>query len=165
MPLFPPYSQELIERQIEVRQKIRCGNAITARLAIDLERLLVGPTCWATACALADQVVEQGPHEVALALYQAAGRYLQATLGPMTQRVCSVRYVGATNRTCSRIKATHLTTKVSVSIPFDTEISDRDNAEAVATKLFGRAPEFCASLDGGGWICGVNPMTDVTKGV
>jgi hypothetical protein len=75
-------------------------------------------------------------------------------------RMCKTVYYGPTDSRDSRVRATHLTTKKSVTVPWDHALDAHENHEAAATALLGRAPVFYTSVDGGGYIFGVDPRND-----
>jgi hypothetical protein len=75
---------------------------------------------------------------------------------PRTVRMCTVKYSGTTDSHGSRYRARHCTTKRRVVVSYDPGLSEFENACAAAEKLFGRRPEFSTSVDGGGYIMGVD---------
>jgi hypothetical protein len=78
-------------------------------------------------------------------------------------RICSTKYLGPTDTHGGRVKATHLTTRKSVTVPWDRALDIHDNHARAAERIFGRAPEFCTSVDGGGMLFGVDPANDAER--
>jgi predicted RNA binding protein YcfA (HicA-like mRNA interferase family) len=80
-----------------------------------------------------------------------------------TIRMCQTRYFGPTNTKGSRVQATHITTRRRVTVPWDHALDRLDNHIAAATKLFGATPDVCARVDGGGYIFGADPSSEVSS--
>ena len=81
-----------------------------------------------------------------------------------TLRMCATKYLGPTDHRGGRVKATHLTTRKSTTVPWDHALGAHDNHALAAAVLFGRPPEVCTSVDGGGYIFGVDPSLDTVEG-
>lgn len=72
-------------------------------------------------------------------------------------RMCSTRYAGPTDMRGSRVIATHVTTRERVTVPWDHALDPGANHAVAAARVLGREPEFMASIDGGGYLFGVDP--------
>lgn len=79
---------------------------------------------------------------------------------PRNVRMCKTVYYGPTESRGSRVRATHLTTKRVVTVPWDHALDGFDNHVVAATKLLGREPETYTSVAGGGHIFTVDPRND-----
>jgi hypothetical protein len=77
-----------------------------------------------------------------------------------TVRMCATKYLGPTDTRGSRVKATHITTRKSVTVPWDHALDSFDNHATAAGLLFGRRPELSSSIDGGGYMFVVDPAND-----
>ncbi len=75
-------------------------------------------------------------------------------------RICTTKYLGPTDTRGSRVKATHATTRKSVTVAWDYALDGIDNHARAARALFGREPEFRSALDDGGFMFGVDPAND-----
>jgi hypothetical protein len=75
-------------------------------------------------------------------------------------RMCKTRYAGPTNSRGGRVIATHLTTGKRVTKPWDHALDVLDNHAYAAAHVLGRMPEVCTSIDGGGYVFGVDPAND-----
>jgi hypothetical protein len=75
-------------------------------------------------------------------------------------RACETKYFGPTDYRGSRVQATHLTTRKRVTLPWDHALDAFENHAAAAAALFGRSPEMCAGIDGGGYMFAVDTAND-----
>ncbi len=75
-------------------------------------------------------------------------------------RMCSTRYLGPTDHRGGRVKATHLTTRKSVTVSWDHALGIEENHAHAAAAVLGREPEFGTSVDGGGYVFGVDPANN-----
>jgi hypothetical protein len=80
-----------------------------------------------------------------------------------TVRICTTKYFGPTETRGSRVKATHVTTRKSVTLPWDHALDSHDNHATAAAAVLGREPEFSSSIDGGGYVFGVDPANDLGR--
>lgn len=76
---------------------------------------------------------------------------------PKIVRMCKTVYYGPTDHHGSRIRATHMTTKKTATVPYDPALGQEDNHIAAAVKVLGGHPEFGTCVDGGGYIFGLDP--------
>lgn len=77
-----------------------------------------------------------------------------------TMRVATTRYVSQTSTKPSRVSAKNVTTKKRCLMSWDHELNELENHTRVATEVLGRAPEWHCSVEGGGYLFGVNPASD-----
>lgn len=79
---------------------------------------------------------------------------------PRLQRVCETKYLGPTNHRGSRVRARHITTRKTATVPWDHALDSFENHADAAEKVLGRRPEWAASVDGGGYLFGIDPSND-----
>ncbi len=79
-------------------------------------------------------------------------------------RMCSTRYLGPTDHTGGRVQAKHLTTGKRKVVPWDHALDVQDNHARAAAEVLGRVPEFCTSVEGAGYVFGVDPANDPSEG-
>lgn len=77
-----------------------------------------------------------------------------------TVRMCETWYMGPTDHRGSRVRARHVTTRKVVTLSWDDELDSFENHAEAATLVLGRRPEFSCSVDGGGYLMGVDPRND-----
>lgn len=75
---------------------------------------------------------------------------------PKTYRMCRTECTADG----SLLTATHVTTGRREVLAWNDTLGIDGNHEAVAALVLGRAPEFRAACDGGGFIYGVDPAND-----
>ena len=78
---------------------------------------------------------------------------------PKVVRMCETRYFGPTNHRGSRVRARHVTTRKSKTVPWDHALDAFENHANAAEAVLGGRPQFSASLDGGGYMFGLDPAT------
>lgn len=98
----------------------------------------------------------EGLHTEALA---DLNEKLLAAHTPRVVRMCKTQASRGVNGN-SYVRARHLTTKRGVRQPWDPSLDMYENHAEVAERILGRRPEFSASIDGGGYIFGVDPAND-----
>lgn len=74
--------------------------------------------------------------------------------------MCSTRYFGPTDHKGSRVKATHVNTRASKTVPWDHALDAHENHARAAALLLGSMPTFYSSVDGGGYIFAVDPSDE-----
>ena len=79
---------------------------------------------------------------------------------PKIVRMCETSYRTASPGGDGRVRAKHLTTGRIAWVNWDHELGKEENHIQAAIKVLGRCPEFCTSIDGGGYIFGVDPAND-----
>lgn len=85
---------------------------------------------------------------------------LLAQHSPKVVRMCETKYLGPTNHRGSRVRARHITTRRAATLSWDHALDVYENHAAAAELVLGRRPEFSTSVDGGGYIFGVDPRND-----
>lgn len=78
---------------------------------------------------------------------------------PRLQRVCETKYLGPTAHRGGRVRARHVTTRKSVTIPWDHALDAFENHAEAAERMLGTRPQWSASVDGGGYLFGVDPAS------
>ena len=84
---------------------------------------------------------------------------LRAKHTPKTLRMCETRYFGPTDHRGSRVRARHVTTRKSKTVPWDHALDAFENHANAAEAVLGGRPQFSASIDGGGYMFGLDPAT------
>ncbi len=74
-----------------------------------------------------------------------------------TMRVCETKYLGPKDHRGSRVKATHVTTRKSVTLEWDPALDSQGNHALAAQQVLGGEPHWYASVDGGGYLFGRDP--------
>lgn len=76
---------------------------------------------------------------------------------PKVVRMCATKYLGPTDHRESRVRARHVTTRKVATVPWDDALDEFENHAAAAEKVLGARPHFSASVDGGGYLMGLDP--------
>jgi hypothetical protein len=72
-------------------------------------------------------------------------------------RMCKTRYAGPTDTRGGRVIATHLTTGKRATTPWDHALGIEENHARAAINVLGGLPTHCTSVDGGGFVFGLEP--------
>ena len=78
---------------------------------------------------------------------------------PKVVRMCETRYFGPTDHRGSRVRARHVTTRKSKTVPWDHALDAFENHANAAEAVLGARPQFSASIDGGGYMFGLDPAS------
>ena len=81
-----------------------------------------------------------------------------------TVRMCRTSYLGPTEHRQPRIRARHLATRKCATVSWNYALDAYENHAGAAERVLGRRPEFGTSVDGCGYIFGVDPKNDPTGG-
>lgn len=81
-----------------------------------------------------------------------------------TVRMCETEYIGPTDTRGSRVRARHCTTRERKIVSWDHALGAFENHARAAEAVLGRRPEFSCSVDGGGYVMGVDPRNDRDEG-
>lgn len=113
--------------------------------------------CWGP--RLTQYVRDQFPElwEQALADLNAQ---LQRKHAPRVMRTCTTKYLGPTDTRGSRVRARHNATRKVATVSWDHAQDSFENHADAAARVLGRRPEWSSSVDGGGYIFGVDPAND-----
>lgn len=72
-------------------------------------------------------------------------------------RMCTTRYAGPTDTRGGRVIAKHMTTGKRAVVAWDHALDVYDNHARAAVVILGAEPTVCTSVDGGGYVFGVDP--------
>lgn len=70
-------------------------------------------------------------------------------------RMCETKFLGPTDHRGERVKARHVNTGRSVTVPWDHELDTETNHLRAARELLSEEPTFRCATEGGGFFFGI----------